>query len=1561
MELGRLRAGSSALSSRPQAESRDAATTDSWTSFLQCYDSLLARELAQEQPQFVRALRQLERDSRLQQERQSAQVLATLRLKDAKISELQRLVSEQSEQLDVVLDELERRETKEDKQVQVDVCRDTEDAAVQTETLERTLVDVETQTEQEEGERGVLLLLQKLERELSAVEQRNVALETQLQLQQRATTSETTERRTEDDERMEACLESLQRGVEAMNLSCGCVENPLAFCVGVPREDNDGKGSFGAMATCVNLEHRLEAQAVRLEHLHECLHVWRDAAVQLMKRQNGCDEVPRSVVPSIPQAVHVAARCDEGEEGAINCSVALRGALKQIRERYNQRSERGYDDEQRVVRDLAQLLAKGKSGVKAAAKMVQKWAGWEASHLEEVRALRQGAAEERAVGVSRRIVLLKRIDELEQRELDLQAELNALRKSMKGHDTRGFISSLPPESCGAELSGADTCDRPIKYPQLMLRLATAEQNLLVKDEQLKAANGTIRALSSCSPTPSSVNHSVAFYSDNDADSLAVEVQRSLQQKLEFFRKREKDLVNLGQYFRMEKVCLQLKSRLDAEQKHAAMLQAALQVCERERDELLMQVEKLESEAMLARITCEAAASRPSPVDRSFSVDTDANDTQSYVFFMLRRLRLVEDDNKNLRDRLRQSQQQVALMLRQQLPDDGSEETHIDFTAKELQKCLTKCAELTSQNTKLARRLREEKEANKQYFTATQELQKQLSARTDANLELNHTLKQYQIQTADLLNPSIAGGNMEISLQSSARNVTAVSGIGEKDTNVPNRSSEHEYEDLREQLASREQENLALVQSLCTIKEKCAQMEAVHEKELRVKAAEHAEAMENYMRTVNETLSRIESDKHRLEDENVKLRAKVQQLEAETTRRELEQTQRSSKGTNTDGNTLESAASSREKESLKARVVDLELQLARERKLTEMVEQKQQLENQHEEQQESAAKLEAAKVKQEYEMRCETLKDLRNKLQHEFAEYQVVERASQQESDRRIDFLSTCIEEFVRLADTTAPTIGKNVSTDELYDLVMDLARAPPQVASKNIASSSQLKRQPKRNVPPSQRQKPGNRGQESVTTSRDTSWSDMLIAEERNQDESEMSEAMLWKLRASKMEAYVRSAMLQNDTFEDTIRQLELGLSNVKEELTSRLARETQLVAKLGALKSELATTKEQAASLAEKYQLTNAELEKRQGEVTNRGDETLRARMAVQRKTELLTQQRAKVASLQQELEQAAKKIERLGAAEKQAALLQQKAKEHTQQLLHARQSYERCRDDNVQLSFHLEKLKERHVAVVTRLKAARAENAQLRTQCSDLKNNTNPATPQAGIGMGRKDTHRGNQDEVNAVSIASLTDEARALKRRVLQKQDVIVSYKSKVAEFEAQLERQRDTMVKLARTNRELQQGQRQRQQQEFEFTSALQAKLEGQLEVKQEQLDGLRASVYDSFEAFVFCQAPVPLRSPSSSSTATLDNPLGGDVPEGNDELFDIKRWTDFSVDDLEELRLARGAQQSRTKRERESQQRSNKINKRKAAAAALREVEGALETTPEDCRAQICELLQCLCA
>jgi len=480
-------------------------------------------------------------------------------------------------------------------------------------------------------------------------------------------------------------------------------------------------------------------------------------------------------------------------------------------------------------------------------------------------------------------------------------------------------------------------------------------------------------------------------------------------------------------------------------------------------------------------------------------------------------------------------------------------------------------------------------------------------------------------------------------------------------------------------------------------------------------------------------------------------------------------------------------------------------------------------------------------------------------------------------------------------------------------------------------------------------------GVSNASSARKDGWVDL---EQQTLDEAEMSELLCWKLRASKLEAYVRSATVQNDTFEDTIRQLELRMRDLKENLSVRLAREAQLVSKLASLTSELASTKERAASLAEKYQQAAMELEKRQGEASVRGDETLRARMAVQRKTELLSQQKTRILTLQQELELAAKKVERLATAEKQAAGLQQKAKEHTQQLLHARQCYERCHDDNIQLSVHLEKLKERHAGVAARLKAARAENAHLRARCTELRSSARDSSRETSVDG--KDNQRSHQGEADAVSVASLAEEARALKRRVLQKQDVIVSYKAKVAEYEAQVDRQRETMVKLARTNRDLQLQQRKREQEEQENSSAVYAEMETQLDTKQERLDGLRASVYDSFEAFVFCRPPKTPDREGSPASSSPSSPSVSPLTEGDsDKLFAIKRWTDFSVQDLEELKLAHGSQASRHKRASRTRG-DGTASKRKAAAAALREVESALEINPEDCRAEICQLLQCLC-
>ncbi|POM58133.1 Hypothetical protein PHPALM_37266 [Phytophthora palmivora] len=591
MENGNRYVSSVAITCAPQIASRDANGLDRWTSFLQLYEPFIACKLAQQHPQFARALLQLERDSRLELERQSAQVLATLKVKDTKISELQNVVSEQQEQLDVVLDELERRETKEDKGVQFGIQRQKEDASVQTETIKK---DIETQTEKFEGESGALVLLEKLEKELKTLEEKNLILERELQ--QRVMKRE--EDVTEYSEDIDNVLEILQQGVDAMNLSCGCVDNPLVFFVGA-WDESDEKESV-TMSTCVNLEHRLQAQAVRLEHVQECLYLWRDAAVLMMKRLNQPSCAARPTL-SPPLA---STRDEKPDSGEMSCSFALRGALSQLRHHAFRFRGKSCNDKLYDLKELANLLAKGKNGAKMAAKIVQKWAGWEAKHLEEVRALRKGFNEEIAVANNRRTVLLKRIFQLEQRELDIQAEVNTLKKTIKfqgGLNTRHSLTSSPENESSRKV---DKCDELLEYPQLALRLATAEQSLLAKNEQLTAANNTIRALSSCTPASTHTLSSSTVISRNGAsmNRLAMELQSASKQKLEFFQKREKDLISLGQYFQMEKLCLQLQSRIGAEQKRAAITKAAMNVCERERDELFVKVEKLEAEAILAKLT-----------------------------------------------------------------------------------------------------------------------------------------------------------------------------------------------------------------------------------------------------------------------------------------------------------------------------------------------------------------------------------------------------------------------------------------------------------------------------------------------------------------------------------------------------------------------------------------------------------------------------------------------------------------------------------------------------------------------------------------------------------------------------------------------------------------------------------------------------------------------------------------------------------------------------------------------------------------------------------------------
>lgn len=665
-----------AVSSAQQIGLKNATREDRWTKFLRVHQSFITHELAQQHPQFARSLCQLERDLRMEQERLSAQILATLRLKEARIVDLQNVVSEQREQLDVVLDELERRETKEDKGVQIKIERQREDAALQTESVQKMIENVGTQTEPTEEKSSVPELLEKLEMELKMLEEKNLALENQMH-QRPSRHNE----KMIDNEELTCCLEKLQRGVDAMNLSCKCVESPLLLFAGAPEFQ-------GGEATCVDLEHRLEAQNIRLEHIQEHWVLWREATVQFMKQHDSSNY--GTELMKIPPFQPINDRQNsENHSATAQCFTALRGALAQIRQHnFQQTFQYNAKEQQHIVQEFARALTREKHGVKNAAKIVQKWAQWEAKHLREVRALKKGFAEAHSVGQSRRFALLKRIDQLEQRGMELRAEVSAWKKNFeiyrsKSEQNSSFLPFWKPEN---NLAG-----KSLDYPQLLVRLATVEQSLVAKDEQLAAANATIKALSSCTTTPTGSGYCVS--TDSKAiTQLAVDLQQVAKEKLDSLQRRQTELVSVAQYFQAEQKCLQLQSRLEAETKQVASLKAANKVCEHERDEHMRKVEKLEIKALTATIKSPASL-------QGTGVQTERstrhnNDDSSALFVALKRLRLVEDDRKSLRERLRHLQQQVSLLQHQKQDDEPKRfekqtiETNVlKFVAEHHKKCI----------------------------------------------------------------------------------------------------------------------------------------------------------------------------------------------------------------------------------------------------------------------------------------------------------------------------------------------------------------------------------------------------------------------------------------------------------------------------------------------------------------------------------------------------------------------------------------------------------------------------------------------------------------------------------------------------------------------------------------------------------------------------------------------------------------------------------------------------------------------------------------------------------
>lgn len=736
------------------------------------------------------------------------------------------------------------------------------------------------------------------------------------------------------------------------------------------------------------------------------------------------------------------------------------------------------------------------------------------------------------------------------------------------------------------------------------------------------------------------------------------------------------------------------------------------------------------------------------------------------------------------------------------------------------------------------------------------------------------------------------------------------------------------------LASREQENLSLVQSLMEIQAKYSkseesrieleatvrELQSQQSKAAHDKDAAHVSTLESYMKRVEASLADLELEKNRVESENQTLKAKLEH----SARPHVPTTSKSTE-TEHEG-AWESDRCVQEREKLQDQIESLIAQVKYEQRRFEEMdsETKAKRDQDAKQNQITLSALEQERLKQEKWM--SELRRHHQQLQQEFAEYRSACTEVQEESETRIAFLTTCVQECSRLVDS--PT-NQELTTKDLHDAIVSISR--------NVVT---LKARPAAKKP--RGSKPAT-GSAKLAGSEKTRASDMTGSTELGTNDDTVLALDAWKIRASKLEQQLLASTLKMQTFEDMTQRVEFQMEDLKMELKDRMAKEASLLTKNAALKSEIAAMKTQQGSISVQYVHAFESLKRHEAQLAQRDEELARLRLAMQRKSELLTRQKEKTEILQKELESMRGKLAGLAGVEQRFVGFQQKTKEQSQQFHELKSQCAAYQEQQGQLTAQLEREQAQYGSLQARYKAARSENAHLRSHIADLKAKWKAdSTPQ------QSETHQTLQTKLGP------TDEIKALKKRMLQKQGVIGSYKVKLADLEQQVETQRSKIVELAHANRLLSQEQRSVAARAEREVSEVQNDLEAQLALRSARLDGLRASVYDSFEAFVHCSHNSSLMSPtSSSSSSSFTASMVSDGHEADHDITDLQRWTELSTHDLLDLDVHQTRHRTRKPLAAPAQR---KIQGRRA----LRSLETALEEAPEDCRPEICHLLEVLC-
>ncbi|GLD92391.1 hypothetical protein PINS_up000924 [Pythium insidiosum] len=729
------------------------------------------------------------------------------------------------------------------------------------------------------------------------------------------------------------------------------------------------------------------------------------------------------------------------------------------------------------------------------------------------------------------------------------------------------------------------------------------------------------------------------------------------------------------------------------------------------------------------------------------------------------------------------------------------------------------------------------------------------------------------------------------------------------------SDEHEH--LERQLAIREQENLELVRQLCDLKTKCFELEQRLRDTTVTSDAQRQRELAAYMADVTTRLSTIENAKAAALRENELLRAQLQRLQdSEEQRRRAQRdsstaTELSGSLTCLDSTHAELAPRlvllQRELEAARARSDGLEEKMEDERQRHRLELQRMATTNEHERTSERT--------------RVDEIDRAWTELQRELEQLVAEREAATQAADGRIAFLLQCVEECGRLVDTDG-----SVSTRDLYDTVVSLSQRPQAVHTRARSRDN-------RSTRPKHRNTDGEGAEDAVLGRLDAST---------------------WQLRATRLQDQLSAACWRAETLEDRLRTEQRDTASLKAELAARLTKENDLLSKQGALKAELSQLRAQHSTLASRLQETRRELAQRDEAAQNTDSSCARLKAALQRKTELVTRHKARVDELQRALETASQRVAQLERSEKAGITAQAKHKELSIALQDARQQTSSLLEEQQVLVTKLAAQREQLEAAQRRVKTLRQETTLLREQLKSAREMVVPSS----TGSALKTTAA--SDSVDQATVATLQEEVKTLKRRVLRKQEVIVACKAKLVALEDELASERSRLLAATQTTRQLSAVHREREQSIRQGTRDLKHALDAEVQTRTQQLDGLRASVFDACEVFVRCGvAPDPTGDSDASSVLTAiddDDERDDDEFHESDGIWlELRQYASLSTADVDGLRVGRSRAKQRTRPPSKEPK-----DRRERGLRVLQELEHALETSPEDCRAEICQVLEFLC-